>query len=173
MKKFASLILMLSISLLSGNVFAKERKGADVIIQRVDGIRVKGELIAVKQESILLLTKDLGIDMTIDLRDIRVIKIVRGSYALAGGIIGLIIGGVIGYHIGYRYLEDDFLFGSYKSLTGVFGAAIGGVLCAFIGTGIGFAVRVDETIQIEGKSDAAIQAIMKNLRKKARIPDYQ
>jgi hypothetical protein len=46
MKKFISLFLVFSILLLSGNIFPKERKGAELIIQKLDGQQAKGELIA-------------------------------------------------------------------------------------------------------------------------------
>ena len=60
MKKSISLFLMFSILSLSVNMFAKERKGADLIIQKVDGQQVRGELIAVKQTSLLLLERESG-----------------------------------------------------------------------------------------------------------------
>ena len=45
---------MFSILALSGNLFAKERKGADLIVQRTDGTKVRGELIAIKENSLLM-----------------------------------------------------------------------------------------------------------------------
>ena len=49
---------MFSILILSMPLKAKERKGADLIIQRTDGTQVRGELIAVKEKSLLLLERD-------------------------------------------------------------------------------------------------------------------
>ncbi len=173
MKKLIALILIFLLFALSGNVFAKERKGADVIIQSIDGIRVRGELIAVKQDSILLLDKYLGADMTIDFRNIGVIKIVRESNALAGGIIGLVIGGAIGFLIGYPQGDDNGFVIISRPQAGGIGAAIGGVLGALIGIGIGEAVRSVKTIQIEGKSDSELKEILEKLRKKARVQNFQ
>jgi hypothetical protein len=45
MRKFTALILVFSVLLLSGNLFAKERKGADLYIQKKDGQYERGELI--------------------------------------------------------------------------------------------------------------------------------
>lgn len=44
MKKYISLFLVASILLVSGNLFAKHRRGADLIIQKTDGTQVRGEL---------------------------------------------------------------------------------------------------------------------------------
>jgi hypothetical protein len=60
MKKFISLFLVVSILLLSMPLKAKERKGADLIIQKTDGTQVRSELIAVKENSLLLLERDSG-----------------------------------------------------------------------------------------------------------------
>ena len=69
MKKFISLFLMFSILTLSIPLTAKERKGADLIIQKIDGQQVRGEFIAVKENSLLLLDRDTGADVTVDIED--------------------------------------------------------------------------------------------------------
>jgi hypothetical protein len=172
MKKFITLFLIFSILLLSGNIYAKERKGADLIIQKVNGIRERGELIAVKQDSILLLDKYSGEDMAIDFRDIGDIKIVRKARVLATSFAGLIVGAGVGYAIGYpQGSERGFLFS--KDEAGAIGAGIGGVLCALMGATVAMAFGTDKTIQVQGKSDSQIQEIMEKLRKKARIKNYE
>ncbi len=69
MKKFISLFLVFSILTLSIPLTAKERKGADLIIQKIDGQQVRGEFIAVKENSLLLLDRDTGADVTVDIED--------------------------------------------------------------------------------------------------------
>ena len=64
MKKLISLFLVVSVLLLSGNMFAQERKGAEGIIQRTDGTQVRSELIAVKENSLLLMERESGADVT-------------------------------------------------------------------------------------------------------------
>ena len=64
MLQFISLLLVFSILALSGNLFAKEKRGADLIIQKKDGQHVRGELIAVKKNSLLLLDRESGADVT-------------------------------------------------------------------------------------------------------------
>jgi hypothetical protein len=172
MKNAISLFLVLSILLLSGNTFAKDREGADVIIQKKDESQIRGELIAVKEDSLFLIDRELGTDVSADIGDIQVIKIVRRSRALVGGIAGLSLGGVIGFLIGYpKGKKSGFVY--RKPEAGGIGAAIGGGLCALVGVGIGAAVGADKTIKFEGKSDAEIQEILDKLRKKARVKNYQ
>ncbi len=172
LKKLISLFLLFSTLTLSGNLFAKERKGADLIVQRENGIRERGELIAVKQESILILDKYSGADIAIDFRDIEVIKIARESGVLAASLAGLIFGAAVGYAKGYpQGSESGFLFS--KQEAGGIGAAIGGGLGALMGAGVAMALGTDKTIQIEGKSDSELQEISEKLRKKARIRNYR
>ena len=73
MKRFIALFLVFSVLALSVPLAAKERKGADLIIQRTDGTQVRGELIAVKASSLLLLDRDTGSDVSVDIGDIGVI----------------------------------------------------------------------------------------------------
>ncbi len=178
MKKAISLFLVVSILLLSGNMFAQERKGADLSIQKKDGQQVRGELIAVKQDSLLLLERDSGADMTITIDDIRVITIVKKSQLFLGVLAGSLIGGVAGALIGSGKEEHppatidlfvpvviDFDFPSERTYTTGIGLGLG----AFIGGIFGISAGKDKTIQIEGKSDTEIAEILEKLRKKARI----
>jgi len=44
MKKFTALFLVFSLMMLSANLYAKEKRGATLIITKTDGQRIKGEL---------------------------------------------------------------------------------------------------------------------------------
>jgi hypothetical protein len=92
-KIFVSLFLVFSILALSGNLMAKERRGAKLIITKKDWQQVKGELIAVKQNSLLLLVS--GVDVGVDISDIKVVRIVKKSEAVAGLVVGVLVGGII------------------------------------------------------------------------------
>ncbi len=174
--KNKSLAFFVVVSLLACpmNLKAKEGKGARLIVQRADGTSVEGELIAVKQASILLLDTNLGVDSAIDIQDIRVIKIMGESNTLRGGLIGLSVGVLCGYLIGYSQGDDtDGFYIISKPMAGAIGAGIGGALCALIGIGIGKATSGDKAIQVEGKSDTEIKKIMEGLQKRARIKNAQ
>jgi hypothetical protein len=103
MKIFTSLFLVFSIlniscATISSNHVGTDpkKKGADLIIQKKDGRYERGELIAVKENSLLLMERNSGADVTVDVGDIRVITIVKKSKFLTGAGTGLLIGGGIG-----------------------------------------------------------------------------
>jgi len=70
MRKFIALFMVFSILSLSGNLIAKERRGAELMVDKKDGQQVRGELIAVKQDSLLLLERESGADVSVDIEEI-------------------------------------------------------------------------------------------------------
>ena len=164
-KKFIALFLVFSLFALSGSLYAKERRGAELIVTKKNGQLIGGELITVKPNSLLLLDA-VGKDVSVDIADIKVIRIMRQSKALLGAGIGLLIGvgpgALIGYRVGWRTSEGA-----------LYGGVIGGLAAALIGGYIGISLGKEETIQIEGMTDSEIQEALDKLRKKARIRDYK
>ena len=127
---------------------------------------MQGELITVKENSLLLLNSE-GADISVDMKDIRVIKIVKKSNLLVGAGVGFLIVGVPGalYLTAYPGTDSQrWLYALGGASLGLYSAIIGGIIGAIAGK--------DKTIQIERKSDSEIKRILENLRKKARIPDY-
>jgi len=173
-KKFISLFLAFSLIILSTNLYAKERRGAKLIVTKKDGQQVQGELITVKQNSLLLLDTE-GKDVSIDIADIKVIRIVKKSKFLLGAGLGILIGGGLGTLIGatasaraegWEGLGGEGLTGAKIALSGIIaGLFIGGFFGATAGAG--------ETIQIEGMPPKTIEFYLAKLRKKARIRDYK
>ena len=171
MRKAISLVLVFSILLLSGNLFAKERKGADLIIQKTDGTGVRGELIAVKQSSLLLMERETGADVTVDIEGIKIMRIVKKStwkrvkkgFLMWGGIGTLVstAAGAAAWGIEISSLNDVMFFLKLFVTWGGIGALIGLVSGAVAGT--------DKTIIFKGKSESEIQEILEKLRKKARV----
>ena len=147
-------------------------QGIELEIWGNDGQFIKGELIAVKRNSLLLL--ESGADVIIDIKDVKVIKIKQKSKFLKGAAFGFLIGGVTGAFIcalggddppdallSMRW-EEKALFG------GIFFGLLGGLGGGLIRTALG-----DKTIQIEGMTDSEIQETLDFLRKKARVPNYK
>ena len=171
MKNIISLFLVFSILLLSGNLYAKERKGVDLIIQKKDGTQVRGELIAVKQTSLLLLERESGADVTVDIVDAQVITIEKRQI-LEWTAAGLLVGTGVGYLIG-NSIESS---GKYTLDLGI-GSAIGAIIGSAIGlvggVVVGLSTKGAKKIQINNKSDSEIQEILEKLRKKARIKNAQ
>ncbi len=172
-KKIVSLFLISSLMMLSVTLYAKERRGSKLIITKKDGKLFEGELITVKPTSLLLLNKK-GKDESIDIADIKVIRVINRSKVLSGAGTGLLIGGSTGALIGFLSGESSSGFiglsAADKALIyglglGSIGLLIGGVGGAFAGT--------DKTFLIEGKNPASIKSILNYLRKKARIRDYE
>ena len=148
----------------------REKKGAELIIQKINGQQVSGELITVKPNTLLLLDTE-GKDVSVDIADIKVIRIVKKSKALLGAGIGGFIGVVAGALLLLASEEADVgilpiaVFSSHGVQGGVIGVIIGGIAGDMAGR--------DKTIQIEGMSDLEIQEALEKLRKKARIRDYK
>jgi hypothetical protein len=162
MRKAISVVLVFSVLLLSGTMFAKGKEGADLMIQKKDGQQVRGELIAVKKSSLLLMERNSGADVSFIIDDIRVIRIVKKSKALLGGAAGaLICGGGL-----WLYGSTQSTFDFYEVWPILALVAAGGLV---IGGAVGIVVGIDKIIHIEGKSDTEIQEILEKLRKKARI----
>ncbi|MCK4495651.1 MAG: hypothetical protein KAU91_04830 [Candidatus Aminicenantes bacterium] len=184
MKKCIALFLVFSSFVLSGNLYAK-KKGAELIVQKIVGQQVRGELITVKENSLLLLDSESGADVSVDIREIKLIEIVKKSKSLAWGGIGLVSGAVIGALIGY--LEgDDYPIGETgvvitwpgpTPITADEKALNYGIGCGILGGvlgGIGGAIAgADKTIQIEGKSETEIRKALNKLCKKARVRNSQ
>lgn len=171
MKRIAILFLIFSLTATSPNLLAKKRRGVDLIIQKKDCQEIIGELISIKQNSSLLLkTKESGIDSTIDLNGVKTITIVKKSAALYGILSGFLVGSVGGaliVHYQHRGSErekgrDTFIAGGIFGLLGaVSGAVIGGIS------------GKDKTILFEGMSPLEKNEFLEKLSSKARIPDFQ
>lgn len=164
--KLISLFLAVSVFTLSVQLAAKEKKGAVLIIQKRDGTQVRGELIAVKENSLLLIESDLGLDVTADIQEIEIIKIKRKLGLFMGAGLGSLIGLGTGYVVGSS-MEIKPSFGPDPHSVGmIVGTPVGLLLGGVLGLSV---IRTDKTIRIEGKSKLEIQEILQRLRKKARI----
>jgi len=174
-KKFISLFLVFSLLSLSINLYAKERRGAKLIITKKDGQQIEGELITVKTNSLLLLNTE-GKDVSVDIEDIKVIKIVKKSKVESGVVWGGVIGALSG--IGFALLIDasgeegwgGVEFSKYL-LLGAGGLVAGVLYGALIGAIISALSKGVKKIQIEGMTDLEIRETMDKLRKKARVRD--
>ena len=90
-KTFTALVIIISLMALSGDLFAR-KEGADLTIQRTDGQQIRGELIAVKESSLLVMESVTLNDLTIDIRDIKVMTIHRKSKFWRGAGLGFLMG---------------------------------------------------------------------------------
>jgi len=121
--------------------------------------------IAVKENSLLILDTESGTDVTVGIRDVKVIIIAKKSKDGRKALFGLMIGGFTGGVLSSFFSGDALGALIFGSLGGLVGLLIGGIT--------GLASGRDETIQIEGKSDLEIQEILEDLSKKARVRSIQ
>lgn len=152
--------------MLSVNLYAKERRGAKLIVTKKDGQQIRGELITVKPNSLLLLDTE-GKDVSVDISDIKAIRVVKKSSGTRLPLIGLLIGCVGGAIFGILYQglpEYRALYvPSFSFSLGILGMIVGGYAGEITGA--------DKTIRMEGMTDPQIQKTMDYLHKKARIRD--
>ena len=170
MRKFISLLLAVSFFGMNCATYKRgeginlepgQKPGAKLIIQKIDGQQIKGELIAIKQNSLLL--KESGADVSIDIKEINTIEIVKNSKDLLWAVlIGGGIGALLGFGMGGGWVPRD----EATLKMGVFGAAVGIFAVTFTG-------EKDELIQIAGKSNDEIAIELGMLRLKARYYWYE
>lgn len=168
-KKFTALVIIISLVTLSGDLFAK-KKGADVTIQKTDDQQIHGELIAVKESSLLVMESVTLDDSTVNIRNIKSIAILGKSQFWKGAGFGFLIGS-LGAMLATAFINAQWMKETPGGVAtyGAIGGTIGGVVGGLVSKGTG----VDETIEIEGKSDSEIIEILERLRSKARVPEIE
>lgn len=165
-KTFTALVIIISLMALSGDLYAR-KIGADLTMQKTDGQHIQGELIAVKESSLLLMESVTLNDLAINIRDIKVITIHRKSKFWRGAGLGFLMGS-LGAMLATAFIRADWMMDTPGGVA-TYGA-IGGAAGAIAGGLIGKAAGVDITIEIEGKSDSEIEEILETLRSQARVP---
>lgn len=125
---------------------AKERRGAGLIVTRLDGTQASGELIAVRPDSLLLLSDSR--DLSIPLAEVQIVRIVRRSrvwpYAGIGGAVGLAGMGLLMAQGG-----GDSDYGTEYTL-------LGGGIGVLAGVIAGFVKGVDPVFAVAGRPQAEI-----------------
>ena len=92
---------------------ARERRGANLVITLKDGHLIGGELVAVKPDSLLLLSPAAK-DESVDLAGIKNIRIIRRSEALMGGVCGFLAASVVGGSLAAE--EENPISASFNAL---------------------------------------------------------
>jgi hypothetical protein len=79
--------------MIANKIAKKQKHGTKLIIQKRDGQEIRGELIAVKHNSLLLLEFESAAEVSINIIDIKVIKVIKKSLlAILVGILGILEG---------------------------------------------------------------------------------
>ena len=162
--KLIASALVVSFLVLPAGLSAKERRGADLIVTRLDGSQLSGELIAVKRDSLLLLSN--GRDESIDLADVKTVRIVKKSLAGKGALYGFLAGALSGAGVGLAMGRTDLFEEKTPLALGVFGGAIG----ALSGLLLGSVAGLDSSFTVAGKPEAVVNEYWDKLRAHAREP---
>jgi hypothetical protein len=152
-----------------GFLAAQGRRGASVLVTLKDGSQVGGELIAVKPDSLLLLSY-VGRDQAVPLADIESVamKVNRKGKGGSGFLAGALIGGIAGGLFAANQIKNEET--EFPGLTAVLSPLIAGSLGGLIGMAIGSAGRSSrETILIAGVSAEELANALARLRKIARV----
>lgn len=139
---------------------AKERHGATVEVTLVDGSRVKGELLAVKSDALII--NDLRGGEHLDLQQVVQIKRLKKPNGLLGIAIGLGVG------FGINYMQHDQHKQGLDGLFNYFLPPIAGLMGALIGEN-----RPPEKFFGTGELPQIREHNLKRLKKYAREQDAE
>jgi hypothetical protein len=158
-------IIALCLALLVPVLDAKERRGTQLVISKRDGVVVQGELLAVKEENLIIMDESTPGGVTVSLRDARLVKVVKQGKAgpiLGFALLGGFVGGATGYAVGSGH--DGFLSDIDKVAGGAIGAGIGIVAGGLVGIVAGS----NKTFTIANADPASIRNVIDHLRPLAR-----
>ena len=162
-----TLLYLLSLLLLFSSLEAGAKRGAEIVVQKNDGHQIHGELIAVKKASLLLLDAESRIDVSVNVKEIELVHVLKGPKTGLGAISGLLVGGVVGVAATGKGSDCGKCPSSTsRKITG--GALVGG-LGALIGALIGSSAGGNEIIIFKGLPQEQLKIELEKMRSKARI----
>jgi len=160
--KLISSALIISFLVLPAGLSAKERRGASIVVTRLDGSQVSGELIAVKRDSLILLN-NVGRDESIDLAGIKTVRVIKKSRAGLLSGIGGAAGAAVGATVGAYAFSDD-------EPSSVRNGLVFGALGALSGLLVGSVLGIDWSFTFAGKPATVVNEYWVKLRTYARVP---
>ncbi len=139
--------------------------GAEIIVTLKNEERVRGELLAVKPDRLLILKRAPEEGATVNVVDINAVRIVRKSRTLLGGAAGLVAGAGIGAIWGTSAHGSD---PQTPWLNALLGMIVFGAPAAALGLVIGTAMGLDPVLVFEGRPEDDVQRSLSKLNGKAR-----
>jgi hypothetical protein len=144
------------------------RHGVDLRLLLLDGTQLRGELLAVKGEDLLVQGRS-GSGIQVGIRDIAEVHIVRENRVGKGIIGGLAAGFALGCLISIPYMaEEHNEMGLYPLV--VLGG-VGGGFGALAGLGAGLIASSDEKIYCRDRSESWRNVALKRFQRLARFRD--
>jgi hypothetical protein len=151
---------------------AKERRGAQVVVTNLDGTAVSGELLAVKDDTLVILDGSTSGGVTAGLKDVRNVRIVKRSRLLARMGKGFLIGGGVGAGLGalsYDESRSGWFYPDSRGQGALWGGAAGGVCGALLGLVVGAAAGADVIVWVDTGDAAGISRAAFALHRWARV----
>jgi|GEM_PF-839579 len=164
-RKHIAVILGLAVLCLPNSLQAKGYRGSALIITLKTGIQIRGELIAIKRDSLLLLGLDFR-DTSVAVTDIATIRIVRKPRAWQGLLYGFVPGAVGGAIWGGTAGGDE----DMAALAAFFGGIVIGAASGLVGLAAGTAAGMDTELVLAGLSQVDVDRILARLNRQAREP---
>lgn len=152
---------------------AKKRSGANVVVQQTGGARIKGELVGVRSEGLVLDTKKGAVSIPIsDIKSLWMVEKMSNEGRTAWAVGGLAGGIALGVGAAKASHVQPNDWGDSIALGGAF--LLGGMI---VGEGIAVLIatrtKKGTVYDFENKSPEEIELILTDLRKLARVPDYR
>lgn len=166
MKRLLAAALIVSFVAFPGLLSAQARRGANVVVTLRDMSQVAGELIAVKPDS-LLIVSFIGKDESIPLTDIEYIMTKGKGKGGVGFGIGFLAGGVAGGVFAAHQIREHRT--EMPTFTAIFAPLLAGSLTGLVGLAIGSGLRSNDTIRIAGVPEENLAKALASLRKRARV----
>jgi predicted membrane protein len=154
-----TVIFVLAITLAGLPLPAGERRGSDVVVVLIDGSKVKGELLAVKTDALLIYDKNSFQGKSIDLGQIAKVKVLRTFWGLTGMVFGLGVGVGIA-----RLTYDESEFYVHQMRTSLIIMAF----CTLAGGIFGAVKSAPTKITLIGESSLNVQQNLEKLKRHAR-----
>lgn len=160
------LFSILAVGAFSGSLMAEEKQGATVLIQKKDGQTLKGELLEVEQNRLLVMASGTNVGQFVDIGHIKAVEIHKTISKFSWG--GVLIGCIAGYAITKAV---------YQPVGGGFGnmfpfllpALVGGLVGLTAGSAFGNRETIRTVIVFEGKSPEETELALDELRPQARF----
>lgn len=174
-KRLRWLSLLLVLMTEAFGLTAGEKQGAEVVVRMLNGRESRGELIAVREETLLLKEEKSGGDLSLKIAEIHSVKIVNQPQPLKWSLLGAVACGIAfpaaKYYLFAKeeaYTASDLV--SRRATEGLGTAAVIGVAFGtVVGAGIGMSKGKDEVFPLAEEPPLRV-VYLQRLRYLARVP---
>ncbi len=152
---------------------AKKRSGAEVVVRQTGGAEIKGELVGVSLEGLVLETKKGAAKIPVaDIESLWTVKRMSGDGQTAVILTGLVGGIALGVGAAKASGIEPDNMGDSIALGGAF--LLGGMLVGLGGAAlIAKGKRKGDVYDFRNKPQGEIELLLRDLRKLARVPSYR